>query len=130
MGRRRREHDAGGSHQGREDEQGFDHGVVSERDSLPDFGRAGGVCFTNRYAFPGPPELSPKPAREKDYARCSASRRATAARSSGMPAPVSDEVASTPGKAAGCLARASRVAATQSARAFGFISSALVSTIW
>ena len=54
--------------------------------------------------------------------------RAMAARSSGMPAPVRAEVASSSGWAAGCLAIAAWVAAKSGARSFTW--SALVSTTW
>jgi hypothetical protein len=50
------------------------------------------------------------------------------ARRSSMPAPFSDEVASTSGNAAGCLARAAVVAASSVASSCSLILSALVST--
>src|SRR6516164_5969941 len=59
----------------------------------------------------------------------SSSSRAIAARSSAMPVPEREEVASTFGKAAGCFASTASVSAMQLASSEAFTWSALVSTI-
>src|ERR1700759_57475 len=63
------------------------------------------------------------------HQRLSSISRTMAARNSGMPLPERDEVASTSGKAAGCLASAAAVSARRLSRSPAFTWSALVSTI-
>src|SRR5207244_9601601 len=105
----------------------------------------GGVFSCPKPAPPPPPRLSPgiKPGYTgggesaahhfgpdfripaSRYHVRSANSRATAARSSGTPAPVWAEVASTSGKAAGRLASAAAVAATRAESSAGCTWSAL-----
>ncbi len=102
------------------------------------------VLFTQaRRAQPGPRAADARvgrtglPALPRDQAGLSvqvaarsARSRAMAARSSGMPAPVRAEVASTCGNAAGCFASAAAIVSIRAASSTGFTWSALVSTIW
>ncbi len=64
------------------------------------------------------------------HATRSFNSRATAARNSAMPLPAREEVDSTWGKAAGCLASSASVSAVRAASSPGLTWSALVRTIW